>query len=187
MKFCWTTMVYCRPKIIVYVSCIKFLGSCMYRYTRYTKHDVFVYRVPNSVTICIYSHFMPDCDFCPPGIQLYIYYMPSHITCIVYVYNMYNISLHNKYKRYCLSKGYKFVHSMGIDVNLNDHFFAARFFSKISELIQFFSVSVILKNFLLERQELDFNTCVSGWYMWSLKGFKSIATWRKYFVSRWNF
>ena len=37
-----------RPKIIVYVLFIKFLGSCMYRYTRYTIHDVFVYCVSNS-------------------------------------------------------------------------------------------------------------------------------------------
>ena len=41
-------MLNSRPKIIVYVSCINKLGSCMYRYTRYTIHDVFVYRVPNS-------------------------------------------------------------------------------------------------------------------------------------------
>ena len=47
LKFCCTTMQNCRPKIIVYVSCIKFLGSCMY--CVYTIHDVFVYRVPNSV------------------------------------------------------------------------------------------------------------------------------------------
>ena len=46
----------CRPKIILYVSCIKFLGSCMYRNTRYTKHDVFVYRVLNSV-LYVCPHF----------------------------------------------------------------------------------------------------------------------------------
>ena len=39
IKFCCTTMLNCRPKIIVYESCIKYLGSCMYRYTRYTIHD----------------------------------------------------------------------------------------------------------------------------------------------------
>ena len=30
------------------------------------------------------------------------------------------------------------MHSIGIDENLNDHFFAARFFLKIPQLIQFF-------------------------------------------------
>ena len=44
IKFCCTTQLNCRPKIIVYVSCIKFLGSCMYRYTRYTKTSCIVFR-----------------------------------------------------------------------------------------------------------------------------------------------
>ena len=35
-------MLNCRPKIIVYVSCIKFVGSCIYRYT------IHVYHIPNS-------------------------------------------------------------------------------------------------------------------------------------------
>ena len=48
IKFCCTTMLNYRPKFIVYVSRIKFLGSCMYWNTRYMIHDVFVYRVPNS-------------------------------------------------------------------------------------------------------------------------------------------
>ena len=37
-------MLNCRPKVIVYVSCIKFLGSCMYRYTRYTTISCIVFR-----------------------------------------------------------------------------------------------------------------------------------------------
>ena len=43
-------MLNCRHKIIVYVSCIKFWDRvCIEIHdTGYTKHDVFVYRVPNS-------------------------------------------------------------------------------------------------------------------------------------------
>ena len=33
-----------RPKIFVYLSCIKFLWSCMYRYTRYMTFSCIVYR-----------------------------------------------------------------------------------------------------------------------------------------------
>ena len=43
-EFCCTTILNCRPKIIVYVSCIKFLGSCIYRYTRYTTFSCIVFR-----------------------------------------------------------------------------------------------------------------------------------------------
>ena len=38
-------MLNCKPKIIVYVSCIEFLGSCMYRYTRYTTFSCIVFRI----------------------------------------------------------------------------------------------------------------------------------------------
>ena len=50
IKFCCTTMPNCRPKIIVYISCIEVLGSCMYRYTRYTTFSFIVFRT--MVKIC---------------------------------------------------------------------------------------------------------------------------------------
>ena len=37
-------MLNCRHKIIVYVQCIEFLGSCMYRNTRYTTFSCIVFR-----------------------------------------------------------------------------------------------------------------------------------------------
>ena len=58
-------MLNCRHKIIVYISCIKFLVSCMYQNTQYTntKHDVFVYRVPNSNGhMCFSLHYSLHCE-----------------------------------------------------------------------------------------------------------------------------
>ena len=44
------TMLNCKPKIIVYVSCIKNFSIFGSVYVSiYTIHDVFVYRVPNSI------------------------------------------------------------------------------------------------------------------------------------------
>ena len=50
IKFCCTTMLNCRPKIIVYVSGINFLWSCMYWYTRYTTFSRIVFRTPALTT-----------------------------------------------------------------------------------------------------------------------------------------
>ena len=41
---------------MVYILCIMLLGSCMFQNTRYTKHDVFVYRVPNSTPIHVFRY-----------------------------------------------------------------------------------------------------------------------------------
>ena len=75
-------MLNCRPKnyrVSYRVSKnLVFLGSCIHRYTRYTIHDVFVYRVPNSErystrTICILhlkllnSHIKLAEMFCAPS------------------------------------------------------------------------------------------------------------------------
>ena len=37
----------------VFVSCFDFGFSCLYRYTRNTKHEVFLFRVPNSALYSI--------------------------------------------------------------------------------------------------------------------------------------
>ena len=55
IKFCCTTMLNYRTKIIVYISCIKFFGSCMYRYTEYTIHDTRRFRLSCSELCYTYS------------------------------------------------------------------------------------------------------------------------------------
>ena len=96
---------------------------------------------------------MPDCDFCPPGISpVYVYNTSDNMT------NTRGIAWHKDIN----------LCTQLVSTYLNDRFLLLDFF-KIPELIKFFwAFRLLWKISLHERQELNFNTCFSVWYMWPL-------------------